>query len=122
VAGASHGQGAEDARDHLNTEFWDLKYPAHDLKLWSLEITEIQLFQLGGGAHIFNPITDLGGRGRQISEFETSMVYSVSSRTVGATRRNFVSKQTNKQTKKERKKYGISKIHNKKKTCRLFHE
>jgi hypothetical protein len=47
----------------------------------------------------------LGGRGRQISEFEASLVYRVSSRTARATQRNPVSKnkQTNKQTKnKER--------------------
>jgi hypothetical protein len=39
----------------------------------------------------------LGGRGRQISEFKTSLVYKVSSRTARATQRNPVSKkQTNK--------------------------
>jgi hypothetical protein len=53
----------------------------------------------------------LGGRGRWISEFEASLVYSMSSRTARATQRNPVSKnktkqnknkhkQTNKQTKK----------------------
>jgi hypothetical protein len=41
----------------------------------------------------------LGGRGRQISEFETSLVYRVSSRTARAIQRNPVS-----QNKKERKK------------------
>jgi hypothetical protein len=41
----------------------------------------------------------LGGRGRQISEFEDSLVYRVSSRTARATQRNPVQKQ-NKQTKK----------------------
>jgi hypothetical protein len=40
----------------------------------------------------------LGGRGRQISEFEASLVYKVSSRTARATQRNPVSK-TNKLTK-----------------------
>jgi hypothetical protein len=41
----------------------------------------------------------LGGRGRQIPEFEASLVYRVSSRTARATQRNPVSKkQTNKQT------------------------
>jgi hypothetical protein len=51
----------------------------------------------------------LGGRGRQISEFEASLVYKVSSRTARAIQRNPVSKnqnqnqnnktkQTNKQT------------------------
>jgi hypothetical protein len=46
----------------------------------------------------------LGGRGRQISEFETSMVYKVSSRTARATQRNPVSKnkKIKKQTKRER--------------------
>jgi hypothetical protein len=34
----------------------------------------------------------LGGRGRQISEFEASLVYKVSSRTARATQRNPVSK------------------------------
>jgi hypothetical protein len=33
----------------------------------------------------------LGGRGRQISEFEASLVYKVSSRTARATQRNSVS-------------------------------
>jgi hypothetical protein len=40
----------------------------------------------------------LGGRGRQISEFEASLVYRVSSRTARAIQRNPVSK--NKQQKK----------------------
>jgi hypothetical protein len=46
----------------------------------------------------------LGGRGRQISEFEASLVYIVSSRTARATQRNPVSKtktKTNKRNKKE---------------------
>jgi hypothetical protein len=34
----------------------------------------------------------LGGKGRQISEFEASLVYKVSSRTARATQRNPVSK------------------------------
>jgi hypothetical protein len=49
----------------------------------------------------------LGGRGRQISEFEASLVYRVSSRIARATQRNPVSKskakQTNKQTNKTNK-------------------
>jgi hypothetical protein len=59
----------------------------------------------------------LGGRGRWISEFKASLVYSVNSRTARATQRNpvFLSckKQTNKQTnkktnpKKERKKVSL---------------
>jgi hypothetical protein len=44
----------------------------------------------------------LGGRGKQISEFEASLVYRVSSRTARATQRNPVSK-TNKQTKNPNK-------------------
>jgi hypothetical protein len=42
----------------------------------------------------------LGGRGRQISEFEASLVYRVSSRTARATQRNPVSK-----NQKKKKKY-----------------
>jgi hypothetical protein len=38
----------------------------------------------------------LGGRGRQISEFEASLGYRVSSRTARATQRNSVSKNKNK--------------------------
>jgi hypothetical protein len=45
----------------------------------------------------------LGGRGRQISEFEVSLVYSESSRTARTTQRIPVSKQTNKQTNKKQK-------------------
>jgi hypothetical protein len=41
----------------------------------------------------------LGGRGRQISEFEASLVYKVSSGQPRATQRNPVSKNKNKQTK-----------------------
>jgi hypothetical protein len=37
----------------------------------------------------------LGGRGRQISEFEASLVYKVSSRTARAIQRNPVSKNQN---------------------------
>jgi hypothetical protein len=50
----------------------------------------------------------MGGRGRQIYEFEASLVYKVSSRTARATQRNPVSKKkknkkqkTNKQTNKK---------------------
>jgi hypothetical protein len=48
----------------------------------------------------------LGGRGKQISEFEDSLVYRVSSRTARATQKNPVSKnkkQTNKQKKNKTK-------------------
>jgi hypothetical protein len=44
----------------------------------------------------------LGGRGRQISEFEASLVYRVSSRTAKATQRNPISK--NQKRKPKRKK------------------
>ena len=43
----------------------------------------------------------MGGRGRQISEFEASLVYKVSSRISRATQRNLVSK-NKKMKKKER--------------------
>jgi hypothetical protein len=44
----------------------------------------------------------LEGRGRQISEFEASLVYRVSSRTAGTTQRNPVLK--NQKTRKKQKK------------------
>jgi hypothetical protein len=44
----------------------------------------------------------LGGRGRQISEFEASLVYKVSSRTARAIQRNFVSKNKKQKTKKQK--------------------
>jgi hypothetical protein len=46
----------------------------------------------------------LGGRGRQISEFEASLVYRVSSRTAKATHRNPVLKNQKKKEKKEKEK------------------
>jgi hypothetical protein len=46
----------------------------------------------------------LGGRGRQISEFEVSLVYRVSSRTARATQRNPVSKNQNKKEREREKK------------------
>jgi hypothetical protein len=55
----------------------------------------------------------LGGRGRQISEFEASLVYRVSSRTAKATQRNPVSK--NKTNKKQNKTKQKNKNKNKKK-------
>jgi hypothetical protein len=42
----------------------------------------------------------LGGRGRQISEFEASLVYRASSRTAGTTQRNAMSKKQKKRGKK----------------------
>jgi hypothetical protein len=44
----------------------------------------------------------LGGRGRQISEFEASLVYKVSSRTARATQRNPVSKKKKKKNPKDK--------------------
>jgi hypothetical protein len=41
----------------------------------------------------------LGGRGKQICEFEVSLVYRVSSRTARATQRNPVSKKPKNKTK-----------------------
>ena len=64
-------------------------------------------------AHASNPST-LGGKGRQISEFEASLVYRVCSRTARAIQRNpilgktkqnkKITKKTNKQTKKTKAK------------------
>jgi hypothetical protein len=48
--------------------------------------------------HDFNP--SRGGRGRQISEFEDSLVYRVSSKTARATQRNPVSKKKKKKKKR----------------------
>ena len=46
----------------------------------------------------------MGGRGRQISEIEASLVYRVRSRTARNTQKNSVlKKQTNKQTNKTKK-------------------
>jgi hypothetical protein len=45
----------------------------------------------------------LGGRGRQISEFEASLVYKVSSRTARAIQRNPVSKNQKKKEKEKKK-------------------
>jgi hypothetical protein len=45
----------------------------------------------------------LGGRGRQISEFEASLVSKVSSRTARATQRNPVSKNQKKKKKAKEK-------------------
>ena len=51
--------------------------------------------------HACNPST-LGGRGRQNSEFESSLVYIVSSRTARAIQRNTVSKKPNPKKEKKR--------------------
>ena len=46
----------------------------------------------------------MGGRGRQISEFEASLVYKVSSRTARAIQRNPVSKNQKKKRKEKKRK------------------
>jgi hypothetical protein len=56
----------------------------------------------------------LGGRGRQISEFEASLVYRVSSRTARATQRNPVSKQQQQQQNKQTNQNKKQKTKNKK--------
>jgi hypothetical protein len=68
-------------------------------------------------AHTFNPSTS-GGRGRRISEFETSLVYKVSSRTARAIQRNPVSKKPNKKQKNKTNKQKKQKQTNKQKTER----
>jgi hypothetical protein len=45
----------------------------------------------------------LGGRGRQISEFEASLIYKVSSRTARAIQRNPVLKKNKKKKRGEKK-------------------
>ena len=50
---------------------------------------------------LYNPST-LGGRGRQISEFEVSLGYRVSSRTARAIQSNPVSKKPNPKIKKNK--------------------
>jgi hypothetical protein len=53
-------------------------------------------------AHAFNPNTQEAEAGRQISEFEDSLIYKVSSRTARATQTNPVSK--NQRGKKQKQK------------------
>jgi hypothetical protein len=57
----------------------------------------------------------LGGRDRQISEFEASLVYRVSSRTAKATQRNPVLKTKQNKTKQTKKKKKQKKKRKKKK-------
>jgi hypothetical protein len=52
------------------------------------------------GAHLYSQ--RLGGRGRQISEFEASLVYRVSSRTTRVIQRNPVLKKQKQTNKKNR--------------------
>jgi hypothetical protein len=49
----------------------------------------------------------LGGRDRQISEFEASLIYKVSSRTARAIQRNLVSKNKTKQQQQKTKRKTI---------------
>jgi hypothetical protein len=56
----------------------------------------------------------LGGRGRQISEFEASLVYRVSSRTARAIQRNPVSKNQKEKRKKR------NRFHKYLKKCRML--
>jgi hypothetical protein len=51
-------------------------------------------------AHIFNPSTHSGGRGRQISELKTSLMYRGNFRTARAIERNSISKKKKKKQKK----------------------
>ena len=44
----------------------------------------------------------MGGRGKQITEFQASLVYRLRSRTARATQRNPVSEKTKKKKKKKR--------------------
>ena len=45
----------------------------------------------------------MGGRGKQITEFQASLVYRLRSRTARATQRNPVSEKTKKKKKKKKK-------------------
>jgi hypothetical protein len=55
-------------------------------------------------AHTFRKSQHSGGRGRQISEFEASLVYRVSSRTARAIQRNPVKQKTKTNKQKKNKK------------------
>jgi hypothetical protein len=55
----------------------------------------------------------LGGRGRQISEFETSLVYRVSPRTAKATQRKPVWKNRTKKQKQRTKTKNLSNLYKK---------
>jgi hypothetical protein len=68
-----------------------------------------RVMTVGGGAGLppMHRGQHLGGRGRQISEFEASLVYKVSSRTAKTIQRNPVSKNQKKKEKKKKKKKTI---------------
>ena len=61
-----------------------------DMQMCGNACENVQICWAGGGAYLYSQ--HLGGRGRQISEFKTSLVYRVSSRTASVTQRNPVSK------------------------------
>jgi hypothetical protein len=61
----------------------------------------------------------LGGRGRQITEFEASLVYKVSSRTARAIQRNPVSKKEKTKKKKKKKKRKNKQTNKKSKSNRI---
>jgi hypothetical protein len=61
----------------------------------------------------------LGGRGRQISEFEASLVYRVSSRTARAIQRNPVSREREKEREREREREKKNYLNN---ICALYTE
>ena len=64
---------------------------------WPVVISVKAVLKPGVVAHTFNPSTQKAeGRCRQISEFEASLVYKVSSRTARSIQRNPVSKDQNK--------------------------
>jgi hypothetical protein len=70
----------------------------------NIDILHLKIFVYKPGVvvHTFNTSTQhSGGRGRQISEFEASLVYKVSSRTARATQRNPVLKNKNKNKTKQ---------------------
>ena len=70
------------------------------VKCFSLDQV-LKRIRLAVVVHTCNPST-LGGRGRQISEFEGSLDYRVSSRTARATQRNPVSEKKTKSKKKKK--------------------
>jgi hypothetical protein len=59
-------------------------------------------------AHTFS-LSTLGSRDKQISEFEGSLVYKVSSRAARGKQKQKTNKQTNKQTNRERKNQKVHK-------------
>jgi hypothetical protein len=65
---------------------------------------------MGSGGTCLDPSQHLGGRGRQISEFEARVVYNVSSRTPRDTQRNPVLNQKKKKEKEKRKEKIVANI------------